>query len=62
VSRVYPFQVALPVAATGLDLDSKAHAEQIRSIAVERVGARIGALPLALLRELEDAIRLHLGL
>jgi mRNA interferase MazF len=62
ISRVYPFQVALPAAVTGLDRDSKAQAEQIRSIAVERVGARLGVVPLPLLRQLEDAIRLHLAL
>src|SRR3972149_6424007 len=35
----YPFQVLLPVADTGLDRDSKAQAEQVRSIAfVEGLG------------------------
>jgi mRNA interferase MazF len=62
VARIYPFQVALPADATGLERDSKAQAEQIRSIAVERVGRRLGVVPVPLLRELEDAIRLHLGL
>src|SRR6266571_6507698 len=36
VERVYPFQVLLPAAKTGLDRDSKAQAEQVRSIAVDR--------------------------
>ena len=42
--RVYPFQVLLPASGTGLDRDSKAQAEQVRSVAVERVGphARVG--------------------
>jgi mRNA interferase MazF len=62
VARIYPFQVALPAAATGLEHDSKAQAEQIRSIAVDHVGARVGALPVSLLHDLEEAIRLHLGL
>ena len=39
-ARVYPFQVLLVAASTGLEHDSKAHAEQIRSVAVERVGGR----------------------
>lgn len=62
VSRVYPFQVLLPSAATGLERDSKAQAEQIRSVAVERIGARIGVVRGEELAALDDAIRLHLGL
>ena len=62
VSRIYAFQVGLPADATGLPRDSKAQAEQIRSVAVERVGDRLGTLPDDLMRDLEDAVRLHLGL
>lgn len=62
VSRVYPFQVLLPADDCGLSRDSKAQAEQVRSIAVERVGRRIGQLPAPLVVALEDALRLHLGL
>lgn len=47
---------------TGLRKDSKAQAEQIRAIAVERVGDRIGLVPYALLSKLEEAIRIHLDL
>lgn len=60
--RVYPFQVLLPATESGLDRDSKAQAEQIRSIAIERVGARVGALPPDLLAMLDEALRLHLAL
>ncbi len=60
--RVYPFQVLLPGDATGLRVDSKAQAEQIRSVAIERVGRQVGQLPLALLTQLDIAIRLHLSL
>ena len=62
VDRVYAFQVGLPSAATGLERDSKAQAEQIRSVAVERIGARLGTIPDAILRDLDEAIRLHLGM
>ena len=62
IERVYPFQVLLPSAATGLDRDSKAQAEQIRSVAVERVGARIGVVRGEQLTDLDEAIRLHLAL
>ncbi len=61
-ARVYPFQVLLPARQTGLPRDSKAQAEQIRSVAVERVGKRIGRLPPSLIAELDQAIRVHLGL
>ncbi|KRT63380.1 MAG: Toxin-antitoxin system, toxin component, MazF family [Chloroflexi bacterium CSP1-4] len=62
VERVYPFQVLLSAAETGLERDSKAQAEQIRSVAVVRVGARLGVVPDALMLELEEALRLHLGM
>lgn len=60
--RVYPFQVLLRAADTGLSNDSKAQAEQVRAVAVERLGARVGALPAALMAELDEALRLHLAL
>lgn len=60
VDHVYPFQVLLPVARCPLDRDSKAQAEQIRSVSVARVGRSIGRLPADLVAELDDAIRLHL--
>ena len=62
VERVYPFQVLLPAAETGLERDSKAQAEQIRSIAVERVGDRLGIVPNAIMLDIDEALRLHLGL
>jgi mRNA interferase MazF len=61
-ARVYPFQVLLPAHQTGLPRDSKAQAEQVRSVAVERVGGRLGELPAALIAELDRALRIHLGL
>jgi mRNA interferase MazF len=62
VSHVYPFQVLLPAAECGLPRDSKAQAEQVRSVAVERVGRRLGQLSASLQAELDDALRLHLAL
>jgi mRNA interferase MazF len=60
--RVYPFQVRLPARQTGLPHDSKAQAEQVRSVAVERIGKRIGQLPASLITELDQALRVHLAL
>lgn len=61
-ARVYPFQVLLPAQQTGLPRDSKAQAEQVRSVAVERVGNRIGRLTPSLIAELDQALRVHLSL
>ena len=60
--RVHPFQVLLRAGATGLQRDSKAQAEQVRSVAVERIGARVGALGAADVAALDEALRLHLAL
>lgn len=62
VERIYPFQVLLTAETTGLSRDSKAQAEQVRSVAVERVGGRIGALPSKDLVALDEALRIHLAL
>ena len=61
-TRVYPFQVLLEAVHTGLERDSKAQAEQVRSIAVERVGQRVGVVTGDLLAALDEALRLHLAL
>lgn len=61
-ARIYPFQVLLLAAATGLEHDSKAHAEQVRAVAVERLGNRIGVVPPAVMADLDEALRLHLAL
>ena len=61
-ARVYPFQVLLPARQTGLPRDSKAQAEQVRSVDVEQVGERLGQLSPALIAELDRALRVHLGL
>jgi mRNA interferase MazF len=62
IRRVYPFQVLLPSRSTGLRRESKAQAEQVRSVAVERVGELVGMLGLALMQEVDEALRLHLAL
>jgi mRNA interferase MazF len=59
---VFPFQVLLPPDEAGLRLASKAQAEQVRSVSVERLGHVIGRLPTHLMTQLDDALRLHLQL
>ncbi|MGL5864332.1 MAG: type II toxin-antitoxin system PemK/MazF family toxin [Dermatophilaceae bacterium] len=62
LTHVYPFQVALSAEETGLRVDSKAQAEQVRSISLGRVGPTLGHVPARLMTRLDDALRLHLQL
>jgi mRNA interferase MazF len=62
LSNVYPFQVALPAEETGLRVDSKAQAEQVRSVSVDRIGHALGLVPTQLMEKVDDALRLHLQL
>jgi mRNA interferase MazF len=62
VQRVYPFQVRLAAGTGGLAHDSKAQAEQVRSIDATRVGELLGRLPAAAMSEIDDALRIHLAL
>ena len=62
VSRVLAFQVLLPADAVGLRVDSKAQAEQVRSVAVEGLGPAVGRVPAPVMAQLDDALRLHLQL
>ncbi|MEU4740119.1 type II toxin-antitoxin system PemK/MazF family toxin [Actinosynnema sp. NPDC023658] len=61
-TKVYPFQVLLPAKDCGLGSDSKAQAEQVRTVAAVRLRARIGGCPPAVLKQLDDALRVHLSL
>ena len=60
--KLYPFQVLLSAANSGLAVDSKAQAEQVRSVATQRLSRRIGRVSPAELTDLDDALRLHLAL
>lgn len=62
VERVHPFQVLLPADECGLPDDSKAQAEQVRSVSVERIGPFAGSLTARLIAALDDALRVHLAL
>ncbi len=61
-ARVYPFQVLLDADDAGLPRESKAQAEQVRSVAIERVGAKLGRLTAPQIDALDEALRLHLAL
>lgn len=62
VARILPFQVLLAADQTGLRVESKAQAEQVRAVSVERLGDVLGELPAPALAAVDDALRLHLDL
>jgi mRNA interferase MazF len=45
ITRIYPFQLLLPAHLTGLPQDSKAQAEQIRSVSVDGLAGSSGNWP-----------------
>lgn len=61
-ARVWPFQVLLSAEDTGLVQDSKAQAEQVRSVSVERVGSAVARLATPSMAAVDEALRLHLDL
>lgn len=60
--KVYPFEVFLSKGEGNLSNDSKAKANQIRTIDKQRIGNRIGEISKAKLEEIEKAILTHLGI
>jgi mRNA interferase MazF len=62
VTRIFPFQVFLPSGSAGLRRDSKAMAEQVRCLALQRARRRIGRLDGVQLGRLDAALKLHLAL
>ena len=62
LGRIYPFQLLLPHQRTGLDEDSKAQVEQLRSVALSRAIRRLGFVPDDLMVQLSVRVREHLAL
>ncbi len=60
--KVFAFQVRIAPGTSGLHEESKAQTEQIRAVACERLVERIGALPAEVVREVDRALRVQLGL
>jgi mRNA interferase MazF len=60
VGRVFPFQVLLAAGEGGLETDSKALCEQIRTLARQRLVRRLGALPAERVEEVRAALDRHL--
>ena len=62
VDKIYPFQVLIPAHEAGLEKDSKAPCEQIRTVSRQRIGERLGALSDERLHQLHEALDRHLWL
>lgn len=62
-TNIYPFEVKLSMKDSGLPKESKAQAQQIRTISKERInGQAVGKLARAKMTLVDAAIRLHLAL
>ena len=62
VTTVHDFQVLILASESMLSVDSKAQAEQVRAVAVQRMGVAVGTLGPATMRKLDTALRIHLNI
>jgi mRNA interferase MazF len=62
VDRTHPFQVFVAAGDGGLSTPSKAQAEQVRAVAYDRLRRHLGTLKTDTVRQVDGALRLHLGL
>jgi mRNA interferase MazF len=60
VGRLFPFQVRIPAGEGGLEKESKALCEQIRTLASERLVQPLGRLSTQRLTEIRIALDRHL--
>jgi mRNA interferase MazF len=60
VDRVFPFQVRIPAGEGGLERESKALCEQIRTLSTQRIHQRLGSLPPDRIMEIRAALDRHL--
>lgn len=62
MGKVYPFEVFIPKGTGGLTSDSKAKANQIRTLDKKRVKGFLGNIPESILQGAERAMKIHLEL
>lgn len=63
VARIFPFEVKLPASSTGLSKDSKAMAQQVRTLDKGRLAKSVaGHVSAELMAQVDAALRLHLSL
>jgi mRNA interferase MazF len=59
---VYPFEVLFPPEKSGLPKESKVKCNQIRTIDKRRLIKSLGKISMNKMKEVEDALRIHLGM
>lgn len=59
---LYDFQVLISASEAGLPVDSKAQAEQVRTVSVARLRTRLGRVPATTSAKVDRALRIYLGL
>lgn len=62
IDKVYPFEVLIKKGEGGLPLDSKAKANQIRTIDKSRVLKLVGTLSSGMMEKVDTAIKIHLAI
>lgn len=60
--NVYLFQVLISAGEAGLPVDSKAQAEQVRTVSVARLRTRMGRVAPTTSAKVDRALRIYLGL
>lgn len=61
-NKTYPFEVSIEAGEYGLSANSKIKANQIRTISIERLYQKVGSLSNSKMKEVENAILIHLGI
>lgn len=61
-NKLYPFQIFLASEDSGLDFDSKAQAEQVRTISKKRLKHHIGTLKDIHIDDIKQALLLHFAI
>jgi len=62
LDKIYPFEVFLPKGSGGLPKDSKAKADQIRTLDKARLAKLLGKVDQKQITAIDKAIKVHLGL
>ncbi|MGD9344698.1 MAG: type II toxin-antitoxin system PemK/MazF family toxin [Candidatus Aminicenantes bacterium] len=62
IGKIYPFEAILPPGESGLTKKSKVKCNQIRTIDKKRLVRPLGKVSLEMIREIEDALRIHLDI
>ena len=61
-TKIYPFEVLVSEKSSGLSKPSKIRCQQIRTIDKERLVKKIGMVDKSAIPEIEEALKLHLGM